>query len=161
VTVDVAIRAERAADIAAIRSLVQTAFAGPAEAGLVDALRQDGDLLASLVGEADGEIIGHVAFSRLPIATVAGQVHVAPYWRGRGIGAALVRAGLEACARLGVQASVVLGQPAYYRRFGFSADAAREIRSPYSGPAFMALELQPTVPLRGDARYAAAFASLD
>jgi len=86
-------------------------------------------------------------------------VAVAPEAQGRGIGAALCRAGIEAVRALGVEAVVVLGHPDYYPRFGFSAEAARRLASPYAGsPAFMALELAPgalAAPLKVD--YPAAF----
>src|SRR5690606_41926034 len=55
----------------------------------------------------------------------------------------LTRAGLDACRQAGVEAVVVLGHPAYYPRFGFSAAAAEVLAAPFSGPAFMALELAP------------------
>ncbi len=55
----------------------------------------------------------------------------------------------------------MLGAPAYYCRFGFTAEAAVSIRSVYAGsPAFMALALRPGLTLAGEARYATAFAAL-
>ncbi len=163
------IRPERQADFAKIHRLVEAAFGGAAEADLVDGLRADGDVLASLVAELDGEVVGHLLFSSLPIAHEDGTIRgaalaplcAAPARQGQGVGSALVRAGIEACIGLGLEAIVVLGQPGYYARFGFSAEAAREIRSPYSGgPAFMALSLKPGPGLRGEARYAPAFARM-
>ena len=53
----------------------------------------------------------------------------------------LVREGLRTCVEAGHRIVVVLGHPEFYSRFGFSAKLARRLKSPYSGPAFMALEL--------------------
>jgi putative acetyltransferase len=89
---------------------------------------------------------------------------VAPASQRRGIGSALVRAGLEACRQIGCGAVVVLGHPGFYPRFGFVPALRFRIRSDYDVPddVFMALELQPDA-LRGRSgvvRYHAAFASL-
>ena len=68
---------------------------------------------------------------------------VHPERQRQGVGSALVIDGLKACRRRGVEAVVVLGHPAYYRRFGFSPERARKLSAPFSGDAFMALEFQP------------------
>jgi putative acetyltransferase len=89
---------------------------------------------------------------------------VAPSHQGRGIGSALVRAGLEACARAGAGAVVVLGEPQYYARFGFGAAAPLGIRSEYEVPedAFMVVELVPTYlrAVRGTVVYHPVFADV-
>jgi putative acetyltransferase len=59
------------------------------------------------------------------------------------VGSALIRAGLERCVQEGHRIVVLLGHPGYYPRFGFSAERAGNLSSPYSGDAFMALELAP------------------
>ena len=127
------IRPERPADVDAIRALTTAAFAGAryssgAEAGIVDALRADGVLTVSLVAEEDGEVIGHVAFSRVQVDTAGGDwfglgpVSVAPARQGQGVGRALVRAGLERLEAMGAGGCVVLGELGYYGRFGFESD---------------------------------------
>jgi len=138
-----AIAKERPGDTDAIRALLVAAFGGQAEAGLVDALRADGDLALSLVALTDGAVIGHVAVSPMTGASCAlAPLAVAPPWQGQGVGAALVRAALVGAAEAGFGAVFVLGDPAYYSRFGFSAAAAAPFRSPYAGPYFMALALR-------------------
>ena len=100
------------------------------EADIVEALRSDGALTVSLVAIQDDEIIGHVAFSPVVIVAAAGDwyglgpVSVRPDRQGRGVGQALVRAGLERLGSLGAAGCVVLGDPDYYRRFGFESDPA-------------------------------------
>ena len=161
-----AVRAEAPADAAAIRAVHRQAFGQAAEADLVDRLRADGDVIASLVAERDDGIVGHILFSRLPIvapdralaAAALAPVGVLPPLQRQGLGAMLIRTGLHQCRELGIDAVVVLGHPAYYPRFGFSAALARGLTAPYAGPAFMALELAPNCLAGGGAvHYPAAF----
>ena len=143
------------------------AFGRAAEAVLVDRLRADGHVVLSLVAVDDYRIVGHVLFSRSTITApgaVLGAIALAPLAvlpdkQGRGIGSALVEHGLAECRRASERAVIVLGDPAYYGRFGFSAELASVLRSPYSGEAFMALELQAGVlsGVAGDVQYPPAF----
>ncbi len=145
------IREETLGDRTAIREVNELAFGTPEEVELVDRLRSDGLVLASLVACDGGEVVGHILFSELPIETAGRTIRgaalapmaVRPDRQRQGLGSALVRRGLEACRALGVEAVVVLGHPAYYPRFGFSVETARLLEAPFSGPAFMALELTP------------------
>lgn len=124
------IRHETAADIAAIHAVTEAAFhdephSDQREAAIVDALRDAGALSVSLVAEHDGEVIAHVAASPVTIAGHAGDwfglgpVSVLPAWQRRGIGGRLVQALLEALRALEAGGCVVLGDPAFYGRFGF------------------------------------------
>ncbi|CAA6606030.1 GCN5-related N-acetyltransferase [Rhodospirillaceae bacterium LM-1] len=95
---------------------------------IVDALRDDKALLVSLVGEENGEVVGHIAFSDILIdGQDSGWVGLGPVAarvdrQRQGIGSALVRAGLDEARKLGKQGCVLVGEPDYYRRFGFKAD---------------------------------------
>lgn len=145
------IRPETAADRPALRDVNRLAFGRDDEANLVDALRDGGHVRISLVAEEDGRIVGHVLFGELSIETGAGAVEalalapmaVIPSHQRRGIGSMLVREGLRTCTEAGYRIVVVLGHPEFYPRFGFSADRASRLKSPFSGPAFMAIELVP------------------
>jgi putative acetyltransferase len=165
------IRREQAADIGAIRVVNRAAFATGAEADLVDALREQAEPTVSLVADDAGSIVGHIFFSpvtllghtELRIMGLA-PMAVLPAVQRHGIGSALVRAGLEHCARLGACAVIVLGHPEYYPRFGFTPASRFGISSEYDVPdeVFMALELEPGA-LRersGTIRYHAAFANV-
>ena len=132
-------------------------------------LAADGDLVISMVAVAAEKVVGHVALSRMSVfadgaavrALGLGPVAVVPERQRSGIGAALIEAGLEEAARAGVEIVFVLGEPAYYSRFGFDAAGARPFASPYAGPYFMALTLTDMVAAReGRADYAPAFARL-
>lgn len=142
------IRHARPVDRPAIAALIRAAFERPDEARLVERLRADEDILFELVAEADGELVGHILFSRLWADRTAlfaslAPVAVRPDRQGEGLGSKLVENGLETCREFGVHGVVVLGDPAYYTRFGFSAEAASRVTSPFSGsPAFMALALE-------------------
>ncbi|MEX0810037.1 MAG: N-acetyltransferase [Dongiaceae bacterium] len=144
----VAIRPERPDDRTAIRALLKAAFNGSDEADLVDRLRGDGGLAQTLVAIEGDAIVGHVAASPIAIETVVGRtaaslapLAVAPAHQRRGIGAALTKALLARLAAAGTDLVFVLGDPAYYVRFGFHVDAAGEFWSPFAGPAFMVREL--------------------
>ncbi|TCL01105.1 putative acetyltransferase [Shimia isoporae] len=140
------IRLETPDDIAPIRALTEAAFGQPDEARLVDMLRDDGDAAISFVAVQDGHIIGHVLFSPMaaPVRTLGlAPVSVAPDHQKQGIGAQLIRRGLSQAQLDGWQASFVLGNPAYYSRFGYSVETAKGFTNQFAGPYFMALELTP------------------
>src|SRR5262245_54256578 len=118
------IRFERPGDAAAIHAVHAESFPTDGEARLVDLLRDAGRLQVSLVAEVLGVIVGHVAFSPVTVASGATGAGLAPLavarpQRRQGIGAELAREGLSACRAAGVGWAVVMGEPAYYARFGF------------------------------------------
>jgi putative acetyltransferase len=162
------VRPETSADIAGIRDVVRSAFAGEQEADLVDSLRRDGALLLSLVAEEGGCVIGHVGFSRVWISHDSRRspgVSLAPLavvteQRRRRVGAALVNAGHVHLRTTGESICFVLGDPAYYGRFGYSAPAAAGFDCLYAGAHFQALTLTGAAPEAGAISYAAAFAGL-
>lgn len=145
----VVLRPEEPRDHEGIFNVHASAFPSSAEAQLVDALRDEGHARVSLVAEIDGRIVGHVLFSDLaivsPSATVAAlalaPLAVLPEFQRNGIGSELVRRGLEMCRADGYRIVIVLGEPSFYGRFGFSADRAVALESPFAGPYFLGLEL--------------------
>lgn len=153
--------------LAEIQTLNTTAFDGRTEeADLVDALRESGELLLSLVATRDGHLAGHIAFSRVIIDTVDGPVGgvalapvgVHPDCQDAGVGSHLIETGLEMLSARDEQIVLVVGNPAYYSRFGFSSAAAKRYPSLYSGPHFMALVLgDPASAPIGPVRYPDAF----
>jgi putative acetyltransferase len=159
----VVIRAETSDDLGSIRDVNRRAFGRDDEARLVDALRDGGYARLSLVAEADGQVVGHILFSELPIVTAVGTVEalslapmaVIPSHQRRGFGSMLIGEGLRACRAARHRVVIVLGHPEFYYRFGFSAGLAGRLRSPFSGPAFMALELVPGAleHIEGEVRY--------
>jgi putative acetyltransferase len=158
------IRAERARDVAAIAVVTRAAFAthphsDHTEEFVIAALRARGMLTLSLVAELAGEVVGHIAFS--PVAGVGeawfglGPLAVDPPQQRRGIGSALVRAGLDALRARGAAGCVVFGSPAYYGRFGFTVAPAHAPEG-LPGEFFQVLAFG-AVPLAGRVRYDAAF----
>ncbi len=145
------VRPEQPADLAAIHRVLRQAFAREAEAALVDRLRQRGVSTLSLVAVEAGQVVGHILFTPVTITSSAanseavalGPLAVAPARQRRGLGSALVRAGLGRLRRAGHAAVIVLGHPDYYPRFGFKPAQSFGIRweHPVPDEAFMALEL--------------------
>jgi putative acetyltransferase len=169
----IAIRPATGGDVAAIDALLRRSFPAPDEALLVQRLCIDGDMVLTLVAddEETGALAGMVAFSRMdvavndqPVATVAlAPVAVEKAYRRQGVAEALIAAAHQHLADAGYVLSFVLGDPAYYGRFGYAADLARGFSSPYAGDYLMALALQDgKVPcgVRGEAVHAGAFAAL-
>lgn len=137
---DMHVRAEQPRDRAAVGDVHRQAFgaSGAAIAALVDALRHDDPAALGLVAEVDGDVVGHVMFSRslldAPRRLVAVQVlsplGVRPDHQRRGVGDALVRHGLRVLEDRRVPLVFVEGDPRYYARFGFTAGAALGFRKP-------------------------------
>lgn len=144
----ISIQVERPQDEESIRRLNVIAFDGRnEEADLVDALRTAGDLVLSLVARDDDRVVGHIAFSRVTIDAATGPaggvalapVAVQPELHGRGIGRKLIQTGLRLLSEQGESVVLVVGNPAYYAKFGFSMEEAESFPCDYSGPHFMAL----------------------
>lgn len=157
------IQPETPEDQPAIRNLHQAAFPGPEEAKLVDQLRADGDSVISLTAVQDKNILGHVLFSPMTAPFKAlglAPVAVRPSHQGAGIGSALIRAGIDMAKAQGWEGIFVLGDPAYYQRFGFDPAKAKGFSSPYAGPHLMLLPLTDHLPVTGEIAYAEAFAAL-
>lgn len=149
----IAIREELPADVAPIRRVIRAAFKNGMEAEIVDRLRAKEAFAVSLVAVQRGAVVGHVLLTDV---TVSGSglvprgaglapLAVRPTFQRRGIGAALMRAALERAAQAGYGFVCLLGDPAYYRRFGFRPAAAFGLACEFDAPAeaFMAIELAP------------------
>jgi putative acetyltransferase len=180
----VLIRREGAGDIAAVRAVTGAAFARPdaggpeaggpeaggpepAEVRLLDELRgsQAWRPELSLVAVAeDGEVVGHVLGTRahvaeLPVIAI-GPVSVRPGRQRAGVGSALMHTVLGAGDALGEPMAVLLGDPGYYRRFGFRLSSAYQITPPQAGwePYFQVRELSGyRAGMTGTFRYAEPF----
>jgi putative acetyltransferase len=164
----VEVRPETPADVEAVRRVNAAAFGRPDEGRVVDALREHAALCVSLVAVEGGRLSGHIAFSLATLGEAAGAaiaalgpMAVMPDRQRLGIGSALVRAGLDACRRLGHEVVVVLGHPAFYPRFSFVTARPLGVTCEYPVPVevFMVAELSPGAlrGRRGLVRYAPAF----
>jgi putative acetyltransferase len=162
------IRPETAGDGPAIHDLVKRAFAPMPfadgdEQDLVDTLRERGELALSLVAEDPaGTIIGHIAFSPATIENTVcnwyqtAPVSVCPTLQGRGIGSALIGEGIAQLRQGGASGIAVVGNPAYYERFGFVVVPGLAPLSEHDAQYFRAMVLVGEAPT-GTLRYASAF----
>lgn len=127
---DLHIRPETPSDYAAIYALTKRAFApmpyaGGDEQDLINQLRDAGALAISLVAELESRIVAHVAFSPAFPADrsegwyALGPVSAEPELKHRGIGSAVITAGLAMLRERDAAGCVLVGNPAYYSRFGF------------------------------------------
>jgi len=92
----------------------------------------------SLVAAADGAIVGHIAFSPVTIENhqnfqgyILAPLGVKPDYQKRRIGSILIEYGMQQLSVMGVNVVFVYGDPKYYGRFGFSAEAAHPFTPPY------------------------------
>ena len=124
------IRNETVSDIEAIGKVTIAAFqnleiSNHTEQFIISALRAANVLTVSLVAEIDGRVVGHIAFSPVTISDGSqnwyglGPVSVLPEYQRQGIGKSLIQEGLSALKGLGGQGCVLVGNPKYYKRFGF------------------------------------------
>ena len=145
------IRPEEGKDWAPVRLVNESAFETCVEARLVARLREEAQPVISLVAEENDEVVGHIIF---PPVSLGGHAHlrmmglgpmaVLPKLQRKGIGAALIRAGLEQCKQLGAGAVVLVGHPEFYSRFGFRPASRFQLTCEFEVPeeAWMALELE-------------------
>ena len=167
-----ALRTETLYDLPAIRLVEEAAFSRPAEAALVDLIRERGRSTLSLVADQDGCVLGHTLFTSVTLASPhsevrglgIGPVAVLPRFQRTGIGSRLIRAGLDHVRFLGYAFVVLLGDPAYYSRFGFKPGRIFGLGSDYGdGDEFQALELFPgaLAGIGGHVKYIPEFAETD
>ena len=159
------IQATRPADTSQVYKLVSAAFGDSAEADLVTALQNDGDIKISYVAVRNQTIIGHIILSKMigsVRALALAPVSVLPDYQNQGIGSTLIIKALAHAKRENWDAVFLLGHTEYYSRFDFSAETAKPFISPYAGPHFMAIELQNGAldGKGGPIDYAPAFATL-
>lgn len=163
------LRPEHPADGPAIASLIAQAFAGHPHSGgtepdIVRELRAAGALTLSLVAvDETGHVVGHIAFSPVSIAGHEGRwyglgpISVLPALQRAGVGSRLMTDGLARLKARGAEGCVVLGEPAYYGRWGFAVHEG--LVYPGVPPEyFMALAFAGGVP-RGEVAYHAAFSA--
>ena len=170
------IRPEQPIDIDQIHELHRAAFAGPAEAELVDTIRAGANFIPELSLVAvtgDGSVLGHVLVSRIelqpraedgvriPVLALA-PIAVLPPHQGRGIGSAMMREVMDRADALEEACTVVLGSPPFYERFGFVPAVDLGITGPYdaAGDAFRVRPRPGTEVTPGQVVYPPAFSSL-
>jgi predicted N-acetyltransferase YhbS len=145
-----AIRAERASDVAAREALLDASFGEGRHARTCQRLR-DGRMPAeglAFTAVRDGRVVGtvrlwHVSAGGIP-ALVLGPLAVDASCRSLGVGAALMEHALAAARTRGHGAVILRGDPAYYSRFGFSADktGGLALPGPFERERLLAVELR-------------------
>lgn len=164
---DLVVRTEEPKDEDEIRSLLLEAFDTAAEADLVASLRRTGAIVLALVAIEQQKIVGYVAFSRIWVETTEDgvpAVSLAPLavgakFRDKGIASHLVREGHACLAAMGESLSVVVGEPGFYGRLGYSRHRASGLISDYPEEYVLAISFA-DAPRQGALSYPAAFGEL-
>ncbi|WP_085908024.1 GNAT family N-acetyltransferase [Kiloniella majae] len=161
------IRKEEIKDRAQVLQVVHDAFGQWDECDLVKQLYLDEDVLFGLVAEEEGVILGHILFSAMQIISPHLQIQTAslaplsvvPTHQSKRIGSQLVEHGIQVCRDIeDLSGIIVLGDPAYYSKFGFSNTSTEHLNSPFKGEAFMGLEFRKNIfPQNGKVIYSQAF----
>lgn len=155
-------------DRAAIRAIEEAAFGPTGEADLVETLVENGDDALELVATLDGILVGHLLFSTLLVesphrsfsAVALAPLAVHPGFQRQGVGRALIEEAHRRLRASGEGLSVVLGDPDYYGRFGYTHERAAGFDSVYQGEALQALAWNREAPSSGRLVYAPAFSGL-
>lgn len=172
----VTVRLETPGDEPGVRHVHEQAFPGPEEAAIVDEVRRlsPPGWQSVVAVDRDGRIVGHVLLSPCAVEDPAGEsvgevlglgpIGVLPEAQMRGVGSALMGAAVSLAMARGVPAIVLLGQPAYYPRFGFVSARGLGLEPPaaaWPDAAWLARRLPAwTDTIRGTVRYPAAFEPL-
>lgn len=153
------IRQEKPSEFQTIYDLVKVAFqtakvADGDEQDYVNKLRESGNYIAelALVAEENGSLVGHIMLTKTHVAKADGSkflaLLLAPLCvelnhRKRGVGSKLLRESLELAKKFGYDVVFVVGDPAYYGRFGFKPSALFKIKHapPIPDENVMVLEL--------------------
>jgi putative acetyltransferase len=131
-------------DYASTRRLVDDAFRPEDVVTFLDAMRADVCILDEWVAESDGEIIGHIVFSRVWVerpdgvlldAAMLTPLAVKPSRQRQGVGLSLMNHALASLEARGEHLFFVLGHPLYYPRAGFQSAPAEQVASPWQGQA--------------------------
>jgi len=146
------IRQEQKSDHKKVYEINKMAFNQENESMLIDKIRAGDSFIPelSLVAELEGEIVGHILFSKIKIlgkdeyeSLALGPMAVVPKHQKQGIGGKLITTGLEIAKKLGFESVIVVGHKDYYPKFGFKRASLWGIKCPFEVPdeAFMAIEL--------------------
>ncbi|HEX7463287.1 MAG TPA: N-acetyltransferase [Actinomycetota bacterium] len=165
------VRLEDPADRDEAIEVERRAFDSNEEPAIVETIRDEAGAFG-LVAEEEGRIVGHVQMSPATVGDsgvlALGPIGVLPERQRRGIGSALVRAALDEARTRGWVATILIGDPGFYPRFGFEPGADYGLRNPFAGvypggfemkeEDFMLAPLGEGVPeLRGPVRWHPAF----
>ncbi|MEM7303821.1 MAG: N-acetyltransferase [Pseudomonadota bacterium] len=135
---DLQIRTTTPDDLSDLEDLYPAAFPDEDLLPVVRGLLKEPELVISLAAIKANDLIGHAIFTRCgiedrpEIVGLLGPVAVSPTHQKQGVGSAMIRNGLERCREAGFAQVHVLGDPAYYSRFGF--EALGTVQAPYEPP---------------------------
>ena len=160
------IREAQESDLEEVFNLIHSAFGNRAESDLVKQLISDGDVLINLLVESSNIIIGNVVVSKITMEPDLGlfcggvaPLSVLPDHQSSGVGSKLMTAAINESKKMGMDALFLLGDPNYYKRFGFVVST---FKNDYSIENFQELALTEDclVNIKSKVTYANAFLNL-
>lgn len=152
---------EEAIELVTRRAFLSHPYSHQTEQFIIRALRADNALSVSLIAEDAGRITGHIALSPVTVSDGAagwyglGPISVEPDLQRRGIGRALMERGLAELRKIGANGCVLVGDPAFYIRFGFANNPALILEG-VPQEFFLSLSLGTSSP-HGDVQFHQAF----
>ncbi|AJE48345.1 GNAT family N-acetyltransferase [Celeribacter indicus] len=127
------LRALSADDDLPLSILLDSTFDGPQMYRFARALRGEGAVAMERIACEGGRVLGYVCFARMIVPAdwwALSILAISPSHHKRGMGRDLVAQGLDDARRERAKAVVVIGDPAYFGRLGFSTLAASRLETP-------------------------------
>ncbi|MDD5725531.1 MAG: N-acetyltransferase [Candidatus Omnitrophica bacterium] len=138
------IRQERPVELEKIHDFIKTAFktarvSAGTEQDLVDRLRAGENYIPelALVAEENGEMVGYIMLTEahisgpteeFPVLFLA-PICVAQERRNKGLGSQIIRESFSLAMEMGYTAVLLVGDPAYYEKFGFKRASSFGIKT--------------------------------
>lgn len=154
-----------------VYALIERVFLRKDEARFMKQLCEENKVVYAYLLERNQDIIGLIAYSRAILTTdsepdephdalIMAPFTIDPLWQSKSFGGEMIKCSHEELVKAGEKLCFVLGEEAYYKRFGYTHEAAKPYKSPYFSPYLLACKWSQDIPDNGTVKYAQAFANV-